>query len=135
MSLPDFMNVAPNTIAVIAQLVVSADARGHFDQGCERMLELCAESPGFLSSELGQSTDSLEDFTLIQRWADVGAYRKFLSRYYIKLEVIPFLSTFTRDSVTVEIIRDSQSDQVERGISSLAFDAQTFDRGSIHGER
>ena len=129
------MNVAPNTIAVIAQLVVPADARGHFDQGCERMVELCVESPGFLSSELGQSTDSLEDFTLIHRWADVGAYRKFLSRYDIKLEVIPFLSTFTKTSVTVEIISDTQSDQVERGTSSLAFDAQTFDRGSIHGER
>jgi hypothetical protein len=135
MSLPDFMNVEPNPIAVIAQLVVPADARGHFDQGCERMVELCGESPGFLSSELGQSTDSLEDFTLIHRWADVGAYRKFLGRYDIKLEVIPFLSTFTKDSVTVEIIRDSQSDRVEGGTSSLAIDAQTFDRGSIHGER
>ena len=129
------MNVTPNTIAVIAQMVVPEDARAYFDQGYERMVELCTQSPGFLSSELGQSTDSLEDFTLIHRWADVGAYRKFLSRYEIKLEVIPFLSTFTKDSATVEIIRDSQSNQVERGTSSLAIDAQTFDRGSIHGER
>lgn len=129
------MNIAPNPIAVIAQLVVPAAERARFEQGCERMVELCAESPGFLSSELGQSTDSLEDFTLIHRWANVGAYRKFLSRYEIKLEVIPFLSTFTKDSVTVEIIMDSQSDRVESGTSSLALDAQTFDRGSIHGER
>ena len=129
------MNIAPNTIAVVVQLVVPAAERARFEQGCERMVELCAESPGFLSSELGQSTDSLEDFTLIHRWADVGAYRKFLSRYEIKLEVIPFLSTFTKDSVTVEIIMDSQSDRVESGISSLASDAQTFDRGSTHGER
>lgn len=129
------MNIAPNPIAVIAQLVVPAAERARFEQGCERMVELCAESPGFLSSELGQSTDSLEDFTLIHRWANVGAYRKFLSRYEIKLEVIPFLSTFTKDSVTVEIIMDSQSDRVESGTSSLALDAQTFDRGSTHGER
>ena len=128
------MNTVPNAIAVIAQLVVPAAERARFEQGCERMVELCAESPGFLSSELGQSTDSLEDFTLIHRWADVGAYRKFLSRYEIKLEVIPFLSTFTKDSVTVEIIMDSQSDRVESGTSSLASDAQTFDRGSTHGE-
>lgn len=129
------MNVAPNTIAVIAQLVVPADARDHFDQGYERMVALCTESRGFLSSELGQSTDSLEDLTLIHRWADVGAYRKFLGRYEVKLEVIPFLSTFTKESVTVEIVSDSQSDRLERGTSSLAFDAQTFNRGSIHGER
>ena len=135
MSLPEFMNVAPNTIAVIVQLVVPVGSRGQFDQGCARMLELCAESPGFLSSELGQSTDSLEDLTLIQRWADVGAYRKYLSRYETKLEVIPFLSTFTKDSITLEIISDSQSDRVGGGTSSLATDAQTFDRGSIHGER
>jgi quinol monooxygenase YgiN len=135
MSLPDFMNIAPNTIAVIAQLAVPASSKAQFEQGYERMVELCSQSPGFLSSELGQSTDSLEDFTLIHRWSGVGAYRKFLSRYEIKLEVIPFLSTFTKDSVTVEIIMDSQSDQVENGTSSLALDAQTFDRGSIHGER
>jgi len=135
MSLPDFMNVAPNTIAVIAQLAVPAGSRAQFEQGYERLVELCAQSPGFLSSELGQSTDSLEDFTLIHRWADVGTYRKFLSRYEVKIEVIPFLSTFTKDSVTVEIIMDSQSDRAESGTSSLAFDAQTFDRGRIHGER
>ena len=135
MSLPDFMNVAPNTIAVIAQLAVPAGSRVQFEQGYERLVELCAQSPGFLSSELGQSTDSLEDFTLIHRWADVGTYRKFLSRYDVKIEVIPFLSTFTKDSVTVEIIMDSQSDRAESGTSSLAFDAQTFDRGRIHGER
>ncbi len=129
------MNIAPNTIAVIAQLAVPAGARGQFEQGYDRMVKLCAQSPGFLSGELGQSTDSLEDFTVIHRWADVGAYRKFLSRYEVKLEVIPFLSTFTKDSVTVEIIMDSQSGQVESGTSSLASDAQTFDRGSIHGER
>lgn len=129
------MNVAPNTIAVIAQLAVPTGSRVQFEQGYERMVELCAQSPGFLSSELGQSTDSLEDFTLIHRWADVGTYRKFLSRYEVKIEVIPFLSTFTQDSVTVEIIMDSQSERVENGTSSLAIDAQTFDRGRIHGER
>ena len=53
----------------------------------------------------------------------------------MKLEVIPFLSKFTKESVTVEIISDSQSDMSQSAASSLAPDAQTFDRGSIHGER
>ncbi len=128
------MNVQPNIIAVVAQLVVPAGVRDQFDEGCERMAMLCAESPGFVSSELGQSTDSLEDLTLIHRWANVGAYRKFLSRYDVKREIIPFLSTFTTDSVTVEIISDSKSNTVESGNSSLAADAQTFDRGSVRGE-
>ena len=72
---------------------------------------------------------------MIHRWEGVGAYRKFLSRYEVKLEVIPFLSKFTKESVTVEIISDSQSDMSQSAASSLAPDAQTFDRGSIHGER
>jgi quinol monooxygenase YgiN len=129
------MNVPANTVAVVSQLVVAADKRDAFDQGFDRMSELLTQSQGFVSSELGQSTDSLEDLTLIQRWADVGAYRKFLSRYEVKLDVIPFLSTFTKDSVTVEIISDSQSSNVASGTSSLAADAQTFDRGITHGER
>ena len=129
------MNVKANAIAVIAQLVVPEGDRAQFDQGYVRVGELVAQSPGFLSSELGQSTDSLQDLTLIHRWEGVGAYRKFLSRYEVKLEVIPFLSKFTKESVTVEIINDSQSDMSQRAASSLAPDAQTFDRGSIHGER
>jgi quinol monooxygenase YgiN len=129
------MNVPANTIAVVAQLVVPEEKRNAFDQGFDRMCELFTQSLGFLSSELGQSTDSLEDLTLIHRWADVGAYRKFLSRYEVKLDVIPFLSTFTQDSVTVEIISDSRSSHAESRASSLAADAQTFDRGINHGER
>jgi quinol monooxygenase YgiN len=129
------MNVKANAIAVIAQLVVPEGDRAQFDQGYARIGELAAQSPGFLSSELGQSTDSLQDLTLIHRWEGVGAYRKFLSRYEVKLEVIPFLSKFTKESVTVEIISDSQSDMSQSAASSLAPDAQTFDRGSIHGER
>ncbi len=123
------MNIQANVIAVVAQLVVTAGERDSFDQGFERMRELFAQSPGFLSMELGQSTDSLEDLTLIHRWCDVGAYRKVLGRYEVKLEVIPFLSTFALDSVTVEIISNSQSERVESGISSLAPDSQTFVRG------
>ena len=99
------------------------------------MSELFSESLGFLSMELGQSTDSLEDLTLIHRWESVGSYRKALSRYEIKAEVIPFLSQFTCDSVTVEIISDIQFGKAVMGASSLAPDSGTFDRGSAQGER
>ena len=129
------MNIQANLIAVVGQLSVSAAERDSFDQGYDRMSELFSESPGFLSMELGQSTDSLEDLTVIHRWESVGSYRKALSRYEIKAEVIPFLSQFMRDSVTVEIISDTQSGAARMGASSLASDSVTFDRGSVHGER
>jgi quinol monooxygenase YgiN len=129
------MNIQANLIAVVGQLIVPAAKRDSFDQGYDRMSELFSESPGFLSMELGQSTDSLEDLTVIHRWESVGSYRKALSRYEIKAEVIPFLSHFMRDSVTVEIISDTQSGAARMGASSLASDSVTFDRGSVHGER
>ena len=129
------MNIQANLIAVVGQLIVPAAKRDSFDQGYDRMSELFSESLGFLSMELGQSTDSLEDLTVIHRWESVGSYRKALSRYEIKAEVIPFLSQFMRDSVTVEIISDTQSGAARMGASSLASDSVTFDRGSVHGER
>ena len=135
MSLPDFLNIQANPIAVVGQLIVLAAERDSFDQGFDRMSELFSESLGFLSMELGQSTDSLEDLTVIHRWENVGSYRKALSRYEIKAEVIPFLSHFTCDSVTVEIISDIQFGKAVMGASSLAPDSGTFDRGDIHGER
>ena len=129
------MNIQANLIAVVGQLIVPAAKRDSFDQGYDRMSELFSESPGFLSMELGQSTDSLEVLTVIHRWESVGSYRKALSRYEVKAEVIPFLSQFTHDSVTVEIISDTQSGAARMGASSLASDSVTFDRGSVHGER
>jgi hypothetical protein len=123
------MNTQANPIAVVGQLNVPLAERDSFDQGYDRMSELFSESPGLLSMELGQSTDSLEDLTVIHRWESVGSYRKALSRYEIKAEVIPFLSQFTRDSVTVEIISDTQSGKAVMGASSLAPDSDTFDRG------
>ena len=129
------MNTQANPIAVVGQLNVPAAERDSFDQGYDRMSELFRESPGFLSMELGQSTDSLEVLTVIHRWESVGSYRKALSRYEVKAEVIPLLSQFTRDSVTVEIISDTQSGTARMGASSLASDSVTFDRGSVHGER
>ena len=129
------MNIQANLIAVVGQLIVPAAKRDSFDQGYDRMSELFSESPGFLSMELGQSTDSLEVLTVIHRWESVGSYRKALSRYEVKAEVIPFLSQFTHDSVTVEIISDTQSGTAGMGASSLASDSVTFDRGSVHGER
>jgi len=129
------MSIQANPIAVVGQLDVPAAERDSFDQGFDRMSELFSQSAGFLSVELGQSTDSLEDLTVIHRWESVGSYRKALSRHEVKAEVIPFLSQFTRDSVTVEIIRDIQSGKVVSGASSLAPDSDTFDRGSVHRER
>ena len=73
------MNIQANLIAVVGQLIVPAAERDSFDQGYDRMSELFRESPGFLSMELGQSTDSLEVLTVIHRWESVGSYRKALS--------------------------------------------------------
>ena len=48
-----------------------------------------AESTGFHRGWIGQATDDAELVTLTTQWEGIGAYRKALSRFEVKAEVIP----------------------------------------------
>jgi hypothetical protein len=73
--------------------------------------------------------DSEVEHVLLSRWSNVGFYRKALSNYQVKVEVIPFISVRTSDSFTAEIVQVSGAGGSESFSSGLAPDAFSYERG------
>lgn len=77
--------------------------RASFIRASRAAFDRFAESPGFLSGMIGQSTDEADLLLVTTRWETVGAYRKALQRYEVKLDVVPWLSTAIDESTAYEV--------------------------------
>ena len=78
-------------LAVTRYRVTAADAPG-FRERAGTALAALAERPGCTAAHLGRSTDDPELWVLATSWESVGAYRRALSAYDVKLHAVPLLS-------------------------------------------
>lgn len=97
--------------------------RAQFAQASRAALALLAQSPGFLAGSIGQSTDETDLLVVTTRWSSVGAYRKALQRYDVKLEVVPWLSTAIDESSAYELVFERSHDAHHEAVSGRAADA------------
>lgn len=51
-----------------------------------------AERPGFVGADSGRNVDDPTLWSLVTRWENVGAYRRALSAYDVKVSAVPLLS-------------------------------------------
>lgn len=79
---------------VVTRFRASADTPGAADlrAGLERAHAALAERPGYLGGDLGRNVDEPDLWVLVTRWEHVGAYRRALSAYDVKLHAVPLLS-------------------------------------------
>ena len=63
-----------------------------FRDDLERARQALAERPGHLDSRVGRNVDDPTLWTLVSTWEHVGAYRRALSAYDVKLYAVPVLS-------------------------------------------
>lgn len=59
--------------------------------GLERAHAVLAACPGYLGGDLGRNVDDPDLWALVTRWEHVGAYRRALSSYDVKLHAVPLL--------------------------------------------
>jgi len=71
--------------------VAETDADG-FRVDLERARQALAERPGHLESRIGRNVDDPTLWVLTSTWEHVGAYRRALSAYDVKLYAVPVLS-------------------------------------------
>jgi quinol monooxygenase YgiN len=62
-----------------------------------------ADRPGYVDSTLGRSLDDPTLWVLVARWENVGAYRRALSTYDVKLNAVPLLSRAIDEPSAFEI--------------------------------
>lgn len=76
--------------------------RAHADlQQCVAQFSL---RPGFESGTVGRALDDPTLWVLATRWEHVGAYRRALSAYEIKVHVVPLLSDAIDEPSAYEVL-------------------------------
>ena len=71
-------------------------------------LETCrtglSGQPGYLDGWVGRAVDDPSLWVLATRWANVGASRRALSSYDVKLQVVPLLSHAVDEPSAFELV-------------------------------
>ena len=70
-------------------------------QSAREALAACA---GYAGGEIGRNVDDPELWVLTTRWENVGAYRRALSSYEVKLNAVPLLSRAVDEPSAYEVV-------------------------------
>lgn len=88
-------------------------------------VEALAARAGFIGLEIAASLDDDDLNVVIQRWDSVGAYRRALSNYEVKLHAVPLLATAADESTAFEAILTADAQGAEEFARDRASDART----------
>lgn len=89
---------------VVSRFRVRAADAGDFRVGIDAAHAALAARPGYLSGTVGRNVDDPELWVLSTRWEHVGAYRRALSSYDVKLHAVPMLSRALDEPSAYEIV-------------------------------
>ena len=82
----------------------SGDYSGPLQADLESVHALLAQQAGYVTGWIGRNLDEPDLWVLTTRWANVGAYRRALSAYDIKLHGVPVLSRAIDEPSAFEIV-------------------------------
>jgi antibiotic biosynthesis monooxygenase len=80
-------------VLVVNRFVVPADEESvaAFTGRAGAAIEALAARPGYLDGRLGRAYDDPTRWSLVTEWESVGAYRRALSSYDVKLRAVPVM--------------------------------------------
>src|SRR6201999_3045987 len=77
---------------VLNRFVVPPDAQDGFLTRAHAALAVLAERPGYLSGRLTRALDDPDRWALVTDWESVGAYRRALGNFDVKVHATQLLS-------------------------------------------
>src|SRR3954453_12291547 len=77
---------------VLNRFVVPPDTQDGFTERAHTALSALADRPGYLSGRLTRALDDPAYWTLVTEWESVGAYRRALGGFDVKVHATPLLS-------------------------------------------
>ena len=118
-------------------LVVSLRFRGASPEATAALLQelrdavaVLATHAGFVDARLGRATDDADLIALQLGWTTVGAYRRALSSYEVKLTVVPLLSRAIDEPTAFEVLQVRDAHGTVNAEGALAADAGAVSLGS-----
>lgn len=89
---------------VVARFRVSPEQAEDFRARLSEAHAVLAERPGFVDGQAGRNLDDPSLWLLTTRWENVGAYRRALSSYEVKLRAAPVLSMAIDEPSAYELV-------------------------------
>ena len=82
-----------------------------------------AARPGYVRGRIGRAADDPTQWVLTTEWVGVGAYRRSLSSYDVKVDAAPLLSLGRDEPSAFEVLHASDGDGATVAVSRRAADA------------
>jgi hypothetical protein len=92
-------------VLVVNRFRVDEPAAEGFRVDLERAHAALAERPGYVTGQVGRNVDDPALWTLVTTWEHVGAYRRALSSYDVKLHAVPVLSRALDEPGAYEVVQ------------------------------
>ena len=89
---------------VVSRFRVSAAAAAAFRSEMEVAHAALAARPGYEHGTVGRNVDDPELWVLSTQWEHVGAYRRALSAYDVKMQAVPLLSRAVDEPSAYEVV-------------------------------
>lgn len=89
---------------VVSRFRVPAADADAFREEMELAHATLAARPGYSAGTLGRNVDDPELWVLATHWEHVGAYRRALSAYDVKLHAVPLLSRALDEPSAYEVV-------------------------------
>lgn len=77
---------------VMNRFVVAEEAAADFTERAHTALAALAARPGYRRGQLTRSLDEPEHWCLVTEWESVGAYRRALSAFDVRIHATPLLA-------------------------------------------
>ena len=91
-------------VIVVTRFDVPQDEGAAFQVRAEAALSAFGARPGFVRGRLGRSADEPTAWVLTTEWEGVGAYRRSLSAYDVKVEAAPLLGLGRDEASAFEVL-------------------------------
>jgi quinol monooxygenase YgiN len=98
------VNCRVGLVLVVSRFRVPEEEAVAFRDDLQRAREALAGRPGFASGRVGRNLDDPTLWTLVTTWEHVGAYRRALSSYDVKLHAVPLLSRAIDEPSAFELV-------------------------------
>lgn len=123
----------PASLLVVSRYRVAPPDRPSFHADAAVALEALSGQAGFLHGSIAQATDEADLLLVRTEWSGVGAYRRALSAYDVKVHAIPLLSRALDEPSAFEVVLHRTPGRTTTRPSGLAQDAGAVSLGSAAG--
>jgi hypothetical protein len=97
-------------VIVISRFQVAEQGAEEFLPRARRALDAFAACPGYVRGRLGRAADDPALWTVVTEWVGVGAFRRSLSAFDVKLYAAPLLAESLDEPAAYEIIVGVEGD-------------------------